>query len=67
MRDAELRREFHRLCRKRAGALSDDERSFRAFKAGIDYASGLIEAQPEERIANAFNTMNIEEGTWHSE
>jgi hypothetical protein len=42
MRDAELRREFHRLCRKRAGSLSDTEACFRAFKAGTEYMSGVL-------------------------
>jgi hypothetical protein len=40
MKDAELRREFHRVCRKSHGRLNDDEKTFRAFKAGVDYASG---------------------------
>lgn len=37
MRDAELRREYLRLCRKKPGTLVDTEACFRAFKAGVDY------------------------------
>lgn len=56
MRDAALKREYHRLCRKHRGALSDDERSFRAFKAGVEYAT--IEYQSTEaRLQEAFSNM----------
>jgi len=53
MRDAELRREFHRLCRKRPGTLSDDERSFKAFKAGVEYMSGVNTEDIFEQLTRA--------------
>ncbi len=56
MKDAELRREYHRLCRKKPGTLVDTEACFRAFKAGVDYAAN-IEEPLEERLKAAYATQ----------
>lgn len=61
MRDAELKREYHRLCRKKPGTLVDTEACFRAFKAGVEYG------QPDEdigqRIVEAYN-MQAQREEW---
>ena len=55
MRDANLRREYHRLCKKAAGALVDTEACFRAFKAGTEYMSGVLSTEDVfEQVMTAY-------------
>lgn len=55
MKDADLRREFHRQCRRKPGTLSDTEACFRAFKAGVEYGSNVAEPSDiEQRIFDAY-------------
>ena len=61
MQDAQLRREYHRLCRKKPGTLADTESCFRAFKAGLDYAVNKSETLFEQ-LTTAYESQAEMEG-----
>ncbi len=63
MRDADLRREYHRLCKKTPGTLVDTEACFRAFKAGVE--SNVT--QPERSLDETLTTLMLQaeqRGEW---
>ena len=51
MKDADLRRAYNRLCRKKPGTLIDTEAGFRSFKAGVEYGYTIeADARAEDEI-----------------
>ena len=57
MKDANLKRVFNRLCRKRG--FDDSPKSFAIFKAGVDYANGDFEPMATGEMSQSamFNRM----------
>jgi hypothetical protein len=62
MKDADLKRAYHRLCKKKPGTLSCTEACFRAFRAGVAYGLESQDQQDqqerhEQQITDAFMGM----------
>ena len=63
MKDAELKREYHRLCRKKPATLVDTEACFRAFKAGTEYMSGVLnQSEIFDQVMTAYDAQVELEG-----